>query len=192
MDNSIQSRSEGCSTREPIDEYLLKRVGRVKDFPKEGIEFLDISTILARPGLFEVAVNCMEELVGQPRYLVAMDARGFVFGAPIAHNKGSGLVMCRKAGKLPAECYSQGYDLEYGSATLQIEQGLMAERAHVVIIDDLLATGGTAEAAIKLCQQAGVIVDKVVVFIELEDLGGRKRLKDLGVKVESVIKTKEN
>lgn len=176
-----------------VDEGRIKDLSSfivdVSDFPKEGVMFKDISPLLADKEKMKDAVWYMKTMVPVPDYYVGMDARGFVFAAPMAYTSAeAGLVMCRKKGKLPGKCIEESYDLEYGSATIEIEESLMKSGSKVVIVDDVLATGGTALAAANLCKKLGVEVTAVVVLMELTFLGGREKLESEGFRVESLIK----
>ena len=150
----------------------------VPDFPKPGILFKDITPILSDPGLFRAAVGIFEERhrgKGLGRIAV-IDARGFLFGAALADRLNVGLVPIRKKGKLPYKTYEQTYDLEYGSATLTIHQDAFPNGERTVLIDDLLATGGTAAASAKLIERAGGTVAEIDFLVELTFLNGRDKL----------------
>lgn len=156
---------------------LKQYIAAVPDFPKPGIMFRDIQPLLAHPAAF---AETIERLSGPWRgavdVVVGLDARGFLLAAPVALKLGVPLVMARKAGKLPGETVSVTYDLEYGSATLEVGTGLIQPGAHVLIVDDLLATGGTAEAACKLVEKCGGVVVGCAFVIELAGLGGAEKL----------------
>ncbi len=127
-------------------------VREIKDFPKKGINFKDITPLLADPKAFAFAIDGLVNryLSQKIGYVVCIEARGFVIGAPLAYRLGAGVIMVRKPGKLPYECSSLSYDLEYGSATLEIHKDALKKDDRVIIADDVLATGGTALAAINL------------------------------------------
>ncbi len=159
-------------------DRLRAAIRDVPDFPKPGILFKDITPVLADPALFRIAVAhfvaaCRKLAVGK---VVAIDARGFIFGAAVAHELGVGFVPVRKKGKLPYHCESAAYRLEYGEATVEMHTDAIAPGERVVLIDDLLATGGTAAAALALIQRAGGNLVEVMFLIELAFLGGRKAL----------------
>lgn len=158
-----------------------------KDFPKEGILFKDISSLIVEPEGFKSIIKEMGEKVSFLDFasIVALDARGFVFGSALAFYLSKGLVMARKKGKLPGEVTTVTYILEYGEDTLEIQKNKVDGRK-VLIVDDLLATGGTLKAAIEAVEHSGGIVVGVLTAIELTELCGRKVLED--IKVMSVIK----
>jgi len=157
----------------------------VPDFPKEGILFKDITPVLANADLFGRVCEWMAVEYGNVDKIVAIESRGFLFGAGMVHRTGSALVLARKRGKLPHTTVSQEYDLEYGTATLELHSDSIQPGERVVIVDDLLATGGTAEATIKLCKELGAQVLGCVFLIELGFLEGRKRLH--GTSVTSLV-----
>lgn len=168
-------------------EAIRQLIREIPDFPKPGILFYDITTILKdAEGLRTTLDLLVEQFEGQGiEQVVAMESRGFIFGTPVAARIGAGFVPVRKPGKLPAEISSESYDLEYGSDTLEIHTDAIEKGQKVVIIDDLLATGGTAEAAIRLVESLGGEVVTALFVIELDFLEGRKRLS--GTKVQSLI-----
>ena len=150
----------------------------IPDFPKPGILFYDISTLLSHADAWQVAMGRMSRLVRayQPDVLVGIDARGFLVAAPLALKLGCGFVMARKAGKLPGGTISHKYDLEYGTDTIEIQDDAILPGQRVVILDDLLATGGTLNAAIELCNKVGGNVVGSAAIIELSFLNGRDKL----------------
>ncbi len=156
---------------------LKEKVRSIPNFPKEGIEFLDITTVLKDAEAMVQSIDEMaKKLEGVDFDLVlGPESRGFIFGMPVAYKLGKGFVPVRKAGKLPAEVVSKDYDLEYGSATIEIHKDAIQGKK-VVIIDDLLATGGTCKAVVDLCEENGCEVVKMVFFIELDFLKGRELL----------------
>lgn len=164
-------------------DSLRGLIREVPDFPKPGILFYDITTMLKAPGGLDLAVELLaEQLVGRGiEQVVAMESRGFIFGTPVAMKLGAGFVPVRKPGKLPAETVSESYELEYGTDTLEIHKDAVAPGQKVVILDDLLATGGTAEATVKLVRSLGAEVVAVAFVIELDFLKGRERLSDVEV-----------
>jgi adenine phosphoribosyltransferase len=157
---------------------LDAHIRRIADFPKPGILFYDISTLLAHPEAWRVAVGRMADAVAsfRPGMLAGIESRGFVFAAPVAARLGLGFVMIRKVGKLPGAVISHSYDLEYGSDTLQIADGVIPKDSRVVLIDDLIATGGTARASVELLRKVGADPVGAVFLIELLGLGGIERL----------------
>ena len=166
---------------------LYKLIRDVKDFPKEGILFKDITTLLQDgEGLVASIDQMAEKLEGVDFGLVVgPEARGFIFGVPTAYKLKKGFIPVRKPGKLPYECVAQSYDLEYGSSTIEMHIDAIQKGQKVVIVDDLLATGGTTKAIIDLVEKMGGVVAKVVFLIELEGLNGRELLK--GYDVESIL-----
>ncbi|MEI6558864.1 MAG: adenine phosphoribosyltransferase [Rhodospirillaceae bacterium] len=157
---------------------LKDHIGHVPDFPKPGILFYDICPLLAHAGAWREAVRQLADEVGvhKPDLLVGIESRGFLVAAPLALALNCGFVMLRKRGKLPGQKISYSYDLEYGSDIIEIQAGAVKPGQRVVILDDLLATGGTLNAAVALLRQIGADVRGVGVLIELAFLGGRQKL----------------
>lgn len=155
----------------------------IPDFPKPGILFRDISPILADARLFRLAIHELSTICrgAKAAKIAGIDARGFLFGATVAYELGLGFVPVRKKGKLPFHTITQSYDLEYGSSEVQIHTDAFNEGDRVALIDDLLATGGTAGAAIKLIHQSGARIVAAAFLIELAELGGRRALGDVPV-----------
>ncbi len=166
---------------------LDRHIRRVADFPKPGILFYDVSPLLADADLWRATVEQMAERVSafKPDRLAAIESRGFLFAAPLALRLGLGFAMIRKVGKLPGAVVGHAYDLEYGSDTLQVGEDAIAPGERVVLIDDLIATGGTAEASVTLLRKVGADPVAAVVLIELAALGGMARL---GIPGESVLR----
>lgn len=162
-----------------LEEYVRS----IPDFPKPGIVFRDITTVLQDKDGLRLSIDAMQEFLKDTDFdmVVGPESRGFIFGVPIAYNMNKGFVPVRKKGKLPSETISQEYDLEYGSATLEIHKDAIKSGQRVVIIDDLIATGGTTEAIIKLIEKLGGEVVKVVFLMELAGLEGRKKLEGYDV-----------
>lgn len=157
---------------------LKDHIRSVPDFPKPGILFYDISTLLRHPHAWQTAMDRMAALVGQhrPALLAGIESRGFLIAAPLALKLGCGFVMLRKPGKLPGAVVGLEYGLEYGSDRLEIQDDAVASGTRVVIVDDLLATGGTMQAGIQLLRSVGAEVAAAAAIIELSFLGGRTRL----------------
>jgi adenine phosphoribosyltransferase len=155
----------------------------VKDFPKPGIVFKDITPLLAKPDLFGYAVDRLADFARRHEtdVVLAAEARGYLFGAAVAYKLGLPLVIVRKPGKLPYETISHTYDLEYGTDTLEIHKDAVRKGQRVMLMDDVLATGGTMEACAKLVQKLGGVVAGCASVIELSFLKGRERLKDYEV-----------
>ena len=169
---------------------LKEAIRDVPDFPSKGIIFKDITPVLSSPELFKSAIQQMVARLDKFRVdkIVGVDARGFIFGAAMAYEMGVGFVPARKAGKLPWDCVSESYDLEYGSATLELHEDAVSADDEVVIVDDLLATGGTAKAVAKLVEKIGARVQHISFFVELEFLPGRETLE--GYSVDSLLQFK--
>ena len=167
-----------------IEDYVRS----IPDFPEPGIIFRDITSVLNDADGLQLAIDSMDDLLKGTDFdvVVGPESRGFIFGVPIAYNNHTGFVPVRKKGKLPCETISEEYALEYGTATIEIHKDAIQPGQKVVIIDDLIATGGTVEAAIKLVEELGGEVVKVVFLMELAGLKGRERLA--GYDVASVIR----
>ncbi len=168
---------------------VKNKIRDVKDFPKEGIIFRDITTALKEPETLKVMIDYLCEQFKDTKidYVAGIESRGFIFGMPMAYKLNAGFVPIRKPKKLPAATYSQEYELEYGTDKIEIHKDALPEGANVLIVDDLLATGGTAEAACKLVKKTGANLIGIAFLIELCDLGGREKLQDCG-KVISMLK----
>ena len=162
---------------------LREKVRVIEDFPKEGISFKDITTLISDGEALKEAVDKMAEFFKDKNIdlVVGPEARGFIFGVPVAYALGAGFVPVRKPGKLPADTVKVEYDLEYGSDILEIHKDAIKPGLRVAIVDDLLATGGTIAAVIKLVEQVGGEVVGLSFAIELEELKGREKLKDYDV-----------
>ena len=149
----------------------------VPDFPQPGVVFKDITPVLADAAAFAAAVGWLAGVFAEPfDKVVAIEARGFILGAPVAYERRAGLVPVRKVGKLPAATMTQGYTLEYGEATLEMHADALAPVDRVLIVDDVVATGGTALATAELVRQAGAEVVGIAALLEVGGLGGRARL----------------
>ncbi|MQF70091.1 adenine phosphoribosyltransferase [SAR202 cluster bacterium AD-804-J14_MRT_500m] len=158
---------------------LTKYIRDIPDFPKPGILFKDITPLLQAPDAFSYVIDQFSAYADTKNIdtVVAIDARGFLFGSPLAHRLHKPLVPVRKKGKLPAETNSLSYALEYGTDTIEVHKDGVRGGDRVVIVDDLLATGGTVSAACKLVEQSGGIVVGVLLVIDLTDLNGRSKLQ---------------
>ena len=169
-------------------EELKKHIRAIPDFPKKGILFRDITTLLKNEEAFREAVDVMADLIRgkEVDLILGVESRGFIFAAPIAYNLGLPLNVIRKPGKLPAETISESYTLEYGKNTIELHKDAIKQGDRVVIIDDLLATGGTALASAHLVEKFEGKVSSLLFLVELMDLDGRNKLKDY--RVESVVK----
>lgn len=170
-------------------EQDFKNVIReIPDYPKEGILFYDITTLVKDPEAYNQLISQLADSLRDLNVdiVIGPEARGFVIGAPVAYALGAGFVLARKPGKLPAEVFNFSYGLEYGSDCLEIHKDAIKPGQRVALVDDLLATGGTAAATIKLVEKIGAEVVAAAFAIELTDLGGREKLSDKDVK--SIIK----
>lgn len=158
---------------------LKDHIRAIPDFPKPGILFYDISTLLAHPDAWQVALGRMAKMVSkhQPDILAGIESRGFLVAAPLAAKLGVGFCMVRKPGKLPGDTVSHEYDLEYGSDKIEIQRDAVAPGQRVVVLDDLLATGGTLGASLALFDKVGAKVVGTACIIELTFLGGREKIK---------------
>jgi adenine phosphoribosyltransferase len=172
-----------------LKENVIKELIRnVPDFPSDGIMFRDITPVLQHADSFKQVISSLVEQVAEmkPDVIVGIESRGFIVGTPVALSLGVGFVPVRKAGKLPAETISTNYALEYGTDAMEMHRDAILPGQRVVIVDDLLATGGTAAAAIRLSEQLGGVVTGLVFLIELEALNGRKALD--GYDVRTLVK----
>ena len=167
-----------------IEEYVRS----IPDFPEPGIVFRDITSVLQDKDGLQLAIDSMQDMVKDLDFdvVVGPESRGFIFGVPVAYNLKKSFVPVRKKGKLPCETIEMEYELEYGTATIEIHKDAIKPGQKVVIIDDLIATGGTIEAITKLVEQLGGEVIKIAFLMELEGLEGRKKLS--GYDVDAVIK----
>lgn len=170
-------------------EELKALVRTVPDFPEPGIQFRDITTLISHGTGLSGAIGHMADHAqrAEAAAIAGMEARGFIFGAAVAVHLGLGFVPVRKPGKLPVPTIGVDYALEYGKDRLEIDPGAIEDGERVVIVDDLIATGGTALAAIELLRQAGAVVDRAVFAIDLPDLKGAERLRDAGVQVDALM-----
>ncbi|MCX5202543.1 adenine phosphoribosyltransferase [Streptomyces sp. NBC_00237] len=160
-------------------ELLLSRIRDVQDYPKPGVVFKDITPLLADPAAFTALTDALAELCVKhgATKIVGLEARGFILAAPVAVRAGIGFIPVRKAGKLPGATLSQAYELEYGTAEIEVHAEDLAAGDRVIVIDDVLATGGTAGAALELIRRAGAEVAGVAVLMEIGFLGGRAKLE---------------
>ena len=177
----------GCMNPATLDR-LRSAIRDVPDFPQPGVIFKDITPVLADPDLIRLAIDAMAEMAGTQRVdkVVGIDARGFIFGALLAARLGCGFVPARKKGKLPWRTRGVDYSLEYGTASMEIHEDALSPGENVLLADDLLATGGTAGAALKLMKGMGANVLGSVFFIELGFLKGRGKVEPYGP-VQSVV-----
>ncbi|MBR1853243.1 MAG: adenine phosphoribosyltransferase [Lachnospiraceae bacterium] len=166
-----------------LEEYVRS----IPDFPEPGIIFRDVTSVLQDADGLRLAIDTMQDLVKDLDYdvVVGPESRGFIFGTPIAYNNHKPFVLIRKKGKLPCETVEKSYDLEYGQATIEMHKDSIQKGQKVLIVDDLIATGGTTEAMIQLIESLGGVVVGVVVMMELAGLKGRERLA--GYRLDSAI-----
>jgi adenine phosphoribosyltransferase len=162
---------------------LKSLIRDIPDFPKPGILFRDITTLLRDPEGLRYTIDILTEKCKDfsPEYVVGMESRGFIIGAPLAYKLGAGFIPVRKPGKLPSAVHAVEYELEYGTDRLEVHQDALQPGSRVLIVDDLIATGGTAAATAKLVQQIGCTLVGFGFIIELQDLGGRQHLPDVPI-----------
>lgn len=160
----------------------------IPDFPEPGIMFRDVTTLFADPRGFRMCIDQLLHPFADRRFdkVAALESRGFIMGGALAHQLNVGFVPIRKKGKLPAATLSQDYTLEYGQATMEIHDNALRPGEQVLLVDDLLATGGTAEAGVKLVERLGAEIVGCAFIVDLPDLGGRARLEKLGLRVEAL------
>ena len=172
-----------------LKQTLVEAIRNIPDYPKPGVMFRDITTLLGNARAFRRAVD---ELVhpyagGKVDQVAGIEARGFIVGGAMAHQLSSGFVPIRKKGKLPHDTVRIAYSLEYGVDEMEMHRDAIVPGDKVILVDDLIATGGTAEAAVKLLQQMGADIVSACFIIDLPDLGGRRKLEALGVNVRTLI-----
>lgn len=167
---------------------LKDYVRTIPDFPEPGIMFRDLTTVLQDAEGFKLAIDSMIELIGDTEFdvVVGAESRGFILGAPIAYSLGKPFILVRKAGKLPCETVSTSYELEYGTASIEMHKDSITPGQKAILVDDLIATGGTIEATARLVEELGGTVEKIIFLMELEGLNGREKLSKY--QVESAIK----
>ena len=165
-----------------IAELIKSRIRDIADYPQPGVMFKDITPLLADPVALAAVVSALASGHDVVDKVAGIEARGFILAAPVALQLGAGFVPVRKQGKLPGPTYAQSYDLEYGSATVEVHQDAFAPGERVLIVDDVLATGGTGSATAELVRKAGAEVAGIVVIMELSFLNGRSRLPDAAIR----------
>lgn len=170
-------------------EYIKNSIKSISDYPKPGILFRDVTSLLEDPKAYAASIALLVERYRNKGItkVVGTEARGFLFGAPVALGLGVGFVPVRKPGKLPRETYSETYELEYGTDQLELHKDAIQPGDVVLVVDDLLATGGTIEATVKLIRRAGGEVTDAAFIINLFDLTGETRLKALGIECYSLV-----
>ena len=168
---------------------LKKYIRSIPDYPKKGILFRDITTLIKDKDAFKESIDQMSKILVKLKFdkIASIESRGFVFASALCYNLSKPLILMRKKNKLPADKYSQEFELEYGKATIEIHKDSIQPKENILIIDDLIATGGTAEAGAKLVEKSSGIVAGFIFVINLFDLGGRKLLEDKGYKTYSLI-----
>jgi adenine phosphoribosyltransferase len=173
-----------------VEQDLRDTIRTIPDYPKAGIMFRDITTLLGNPRAFRRAVDeLVQPWAGTKMDKVAgMEARGFILGGAVAHQLSAGFVPIRKKGKLPYTTVSIAYSLEYGVDEMEMHTDAIVKGERVILVDDLIATGGTAEGAVKLLQQMGAEVVAACFVIDLPELGGAKKIEALGVPVRTLVK----
>ncbi len=159
-----------------MTDLIASRIRAIPDFPRPGILFRDLTPLLADGQAFAATTDALARIAGDFHLIAGIEARGFVFGAALAQKLGKGLILLRKPGKLPGETIGFDYGLEYGRDRLELHRHDLPRRARVLLVDDVLATGGTAHAAVSLLTEAGGTVTRAIFVIELADLGGAARL----------------
>lgn len=174
MPNHLSRTDEEIQKMKKVEDYVRS----IPDFPQEGIIFRDVTSVIQDPDGLQLAIDGMMDLLKDVDFdvMIGLESRGFIFGAPIAYNLHKGFVLVRKKGKLPCETISAKYDLEYGSAEIEMHVDAIKPGQKVVIVDDLIATGGTVEAAARLVEQLGGEVVKICFLMELAGLKGREKL----------------
>ena len=168
---------------------LKKYIRSIPDYPKKGILFRDITTLIKNQYAFKECIDQMSKILAKLNYdkIAAVESRGFIFASPLSYNLSKPYILMRKKNKLPAETYSADFKLEYGDATLEIHKDSVNSKEKIIVIDDLIATGGTSEAAAKLVEKCGGVVGGFVFVINLFDLGGKELLEKKGYKTFSLI-----
>lgn len=167
---------------------LANRIRMIPDYPKPGIQFRDVSTLLLDGPAFRATIDRMAAMVdeGDVDLIAGMEARGFIVAAGLSYAMGKGKLMLRKPGKLPGECVGIDYALEYGTDRIEMHVGAVLPGQRVLVVDDLIATGGTALAAVNLLRDAGAVVDTALFIVDLPDLGGAERLRAAGVEPQAL------
>ena len=171
-----------------LEKTLLSAIRTIADYPKPGIQFRDITTLLGDARAFRRSVDELVQPFAGTKIdkIAGIEARGFILGGAVAHQLSTGFVPIRKKGKLPGQTIAQAYRLEYGEAVVEVHEDAMQPGEKVLLVDDLLATGGTAEAGIRLIERLGAEVIGCAFVVDLPDLGGRRKLEALGLEVHAL------
>lgn len=169
-------------------DIIHSSIKSIPNYPKDGIIFRDITSLMENPQAYKLTIDMLVEKYKDQKFdkIVGTEARGFLFGAPLSIALGVGFVLVRKPGKLPREVLSETYELEYGQDTLEIHKDAIKPGEKVLVVDDLLATGGTIEATVKLIRRLGGEVENAAFVISLPDLGGSKVLENMGIKTFNI------
>ncbi len=175
-------------TKADLSKTVRDYIRTIVNFPHEGILFRDVTTLFADPRGFRMCIDQLLAPYAGTRIdkVVGLEARGFILGGAVAHQLSTGFVPIRKKGKLPGQTISQAYSLEYGEAVVELHEDAIQPGERVLLVDDLLATGGTAEAGIKLVERLGAVILGCAFVVDLPDLGGRARLEALGLDVHAL------
>jgi adenine phosphoribosyltransferase len=173
--------TDSAARNSGLENLITARIRDILDYPQPGVVFKDITPLLGDGAAFRAVVDGLVATCADVDKVAGIEARGFILAAPVACSMGAGFVPVRKKGKLPAATFSEDYQLEYGTATIEVHQDAFAPSDRVLIVDDVLATGGTARATVDLVQRSGATVAGIAVLIELSFLNGREKLPDLPV-----------
>ncbi len=184
MTNFVNKRAKVFTFKIEGSMTIKSKIRTVPDYPKKGIMFRDITTLLKDPEGLKEVIDTLAQRYSDKKYrfdtIVGIEARGFIIGSALAYALGKGFVPVRKPGKLPAETISMEYNLEYGTDKIEIHTDALTRGQTVLLVDDLLATGGTALAAASLIEKIGAKVEEISFIVDLPDVGGRKRLQNKG------------
>ena len=173
------ARAEATDTPARLRDLVLEHIRDIPDFPQAGVMFKDFTPLLANGDVFRAVVDDIaSRYAGRVDMVVGIEARGFILGSAVAYQLGSGFVPVRKSGKLPGPSLSEEYSLEYGTAVLEMHEGALRQGQRVVVVDDVLATGGTAAATCRLVERTGAVITGIDVVLELTFLNGRAALGD--------------
>lgn len=179
------------STNQSVNDYLRSHIRTVPDWPTPGVQFRDITPLLQNAGAFRALIQAFVQRYKSPEWrpdvVAGLDARGFILGAVIAYELGVGFVPIRKKGKLPFTVVQETYELEYGSATVELHMDAVKPGDRVLLVDDLIATGGTMMAGRKLLEKLGGVVIEGAAIVDLPELGGSQKLKDSGLSLFTLV-----